>query len=54
MEAYNRQFDTLYGEIMDHPNMQEYSEAIDDLNALLQWMTGLLQGCAQGQDPASF
>jgi len=54
MEEYNRRFDALYGEITGSANMKEYRGAADALNALLQWMTGLLQGCAQGEDPGIY
>ena len=54
MEAYNSQFEALYDRIMGNEGMQEHQAAAEGLNALLQWMTGILQGCAQGQDPASF
>jgi len=54
METYNTKFEALYDQIMGNENMQEHKEAAEGLNALLQWMTGVLQGCAQGQDPATF
>ena len=54
MEAYNSRFEALYDLIMGNENMQEHKEAAEGLNALLQWMTGVLQGCAQGQDPNSY
>jgi len=54
MEAYNSQFEALYDLIMGNEGMQEHQAAAEGLNALLQWMTGILQGCAQGQDPSAF
>ena len=54
MEAYNVQFDALYEQIMGNENMQEYQAASEGLGALLKWMNGLLQGCAQGEDPAAY
>jgi cell fate (sporulation/competence/biofilm development) regulator YlbF (YheA/YmcA/DUF963 family) len=54
MGDYNEKFERLYGLIMGNPHMEEYREANDALSALLQWMTGLLQGCAQGEDAATF
>jgi hypothetical protein len=54
MEDYNRRFDALYEEIMDNEHMKEYHAAAEGLNDLLKWMTGVLQGCAQGEDPAVF
>ena len=54
MNEYNGRFEALYDEIMGSENMKEHREAAESLNALLQWMTGVLQGCAQGQDPGSY
>ena len=54
MEGYNSRFEALYDLIMGNENMKEHKEAAEGLNALLQWMTGVLQGCAQGQDPATY
>jgi len=54
MEAYNSRFEALYDLIMGNENMKEHKEAAEGLNTLLQWMTGVLQGCAQGQDPATY
>jgi len=54
MQEYNAQFEALYDQIMSNENMQEHQAAADALNALLKWMTAILQGCAQGQDPAIF
>jgi len=54
MEDYNRQFDALYDEITGNALMKEYQEAAEGLGDLLKWMTGYLQGCAQGEDPANY
>ena len=54
MGEYNEKFEALYDLIMGNENMKEHKEAAEGLNALLQWITGVLQGCAQGQDPATF
>ncbi len=54
MEDFDRQFQTLYNEIMENPNMEKYREATNSLSELLKWITSVLQGCAQGEDPASF
>jgi len=54
MEAYNSKFEALYDQIMGNASMKEHQEAAEALNALLQWMTGLLQGCAQGNDPSVY
>ena len=54
MEAYNSQFEALYDEIMGSENMKEHNEAANALNALMKWITGILQGCAQGEDPSVY
>ncbi|MCL2495582.1 MAG: YlbF family regulator [Oscillospiraceae bacterium] len=54
MEEYNAKFEALYDQIMGNEGMAEHKAAAEGLNGLLQWMTGVLQGCAQGQDPAVF
>ena len=54
MESYNAQFEALYDAVMGNGNMREHRAAADGLNTLLQWVTGVLQGCAQGEDPAVF
>lgn len=54
MEDYDKQFQALYNEIMDNPNMQQYRVSSDALNALLKWTASFLQGCAQGEDPQTY
>jgi len=54
MEAYERQFRALHGEILKSANMQEYQEAAGELDRLVKRVVGILQGCAQGEDPASY
>ena len=54
MEMYNSKFEALYDLIMGNESMKEHRAAAEGLNALLQWMTGILEGCAQGQDPGTF
>ena len=54
MEEYNASFEALYDRIMGNEGMVEHQAAAEGLNGLLQWMTGVLQGCAQGQDPGSY
>lgn len=53
-EPYQSKFDTLYSVIMQNPHMAEYQSAADALNALLQRVTGILAGCANGEDPATY
>jgi len=54
MEAYDTQFNALYEEIMQNERMQEYQQAAAGMDKLLQRVTGILAGCAQGEDPSSY
>jgi len=54
MADYNSRFEALYDLIMGNENMREHKQAAEGLNELLKWMTSVLQGCAQGQDPSSY
>ena len=54
MEGYNGDFQALYSEIMANENMQAYQEAAGALEALLQRITGILSGAAQGEDPETY
>jgi len=54
MGQYNADFEALYDEIMGNENMREYNEAAAGLNTLLKWITAVIQGCAQGEDPSAY
>ena len=54
MEAYDARFKELYGAVMANGNMQDYQIAAGAMDKLLQRVTGILAGCAQGEDPATY
>ena len=54
MDSYERQFKSLYADIMKNGNMQDYQMVASELDQLLKRLVGILQGCAQGEDPATF
>ena len=54
MDSYEKQFHALYANIMKNGNMQDYQEAAGELDKLVGRVVGILQGCAQGEDPATF
>lgn len=54
MNAYEAEFQRVYDEIMENPNMAEYQAAKSDLEALVGRITGIITGCAQGEDPATY
>ncbi len=41
----------LYGKIMENPNMVAFNEAKSDFDDLMIRVNGILQLCANGQDP---
>jgi len=54
MDDYGEQFRVLHGEIMASEHMQEYQTAAKAMDELLKRVTGIIAGCAQGQDPATY
>jgi len=54
MDGYSEQFRALHEEIMACENMQEYQAAAGGMDKLLQRVTGIIAGCAQGNDPATY
>ncbi|MDR0531736.1 MAG: YlbF family regulator [Oscillospiraceae bacterium] len=54
MDEYQARFDELYNSVMQTPCMAEYQAAARELEAVLQRVTGILQGCAQGEDPQTY
>ncbi len=54
MDRYNEAFQALYNEVMENENMQAYQAAAGRMEALLQRVTGILAGAAQGEDPATY
>ena len=54
MDGYSEQFRVLHEEIMESPRMQEYQTAAKAMDELLKRVTGIIAGCAQGQDPETY
>ena len=54
MASCDARFGELYAAIMKNGNMQDYQQAASVLEQLLQRVTGILAGCAKGEDPASY
>lgn len=54
MGGYDVKFHEMYDAIMANENMQEYQIAADAMDKLLQRVIGILTGCAQGEDPATY
>ena len=51
MQAYNEEFRGVYTEIMMNPNMQAYEKARKDIDELMNFLTGILAMCVNGDDP---
>jgi cell fate (sporulation/competence/biofilm development) regulator YlbF (YheA/YmcA/DUF963 family) len=54
MEEYSAQFKQLQTAILGNVVMQEYQAAAGALDAIIQHITGIIAGCAQGEDPVSY
>jgi len=54
MSEYEAKFQSIYDEIMANPNMEEYQAASKELDSLARYVTGIIAGCAQGEDPAAY
>lgn len=51
MQAYNEEFGGVYTQIMMNPNMQAYEKARKDIDELMNYLTGILAMCVNGDDP---
>ena len=54
MDEHERKFNAIYGEVTQSETMREYQLAAGELDKLMQRLTGILQGCAKGEDPGAF
>jgi len=54
MEEYSAQFKQLHTAILGSDIMLEYQQAVGDLDALVQHISGIISGCANGEDPATY
>lgn len=51
LKAINTAFRSVYDEIMQNPNMQNYEAAKSDMDALTANINGILALCVNGEDP---
>ncbi len=51
LKEYDRQFNTLYNEVMCNPRMRRYEKARDEVDKLMKEITGILTLCMRGEDP---
>ena len=51
MKAYDEEFRGVYTEIIMNPNMQAYEKARQDIDELMNYLTGILAMCVNGDDP---
>ena len=54
IDGYQTKFQALYQEIMKNDHMQEYQFASGELDKLIKRVMGILQACANGEDPETF
>ena len=51
MQRLNKEFREEYGKIMANEHMQRYDAAKNEFDALFQRVTGILNLCAEGENP---
>ena len=51
MKAYDEEFRSVYTEIMMNENMRNYEMARNELDDLMNYLTGILAMCVNGDDP---
>lgn len=51
LEAYNQEFQGIYTEIMANKNMQAYEESRKAVDDMMNYLTGILAMCVNGEDP---
>ncbi|MCH5192081.1 MAG: YlbF family regulator [Oscillospiraceae bacterium] len=51
MKAYDEEFRGVYTEIMQNKNMQNYEAARKDIDDMMNYLTGILALCVNGEDP---
>jgi hypothetical protein len=51
MKAYDEEFRGVYSEIMMNENMRNYEMARKELDDLMNYLTGILAMCVNGDDP---
>lgn len=53
LKAYDEEFRGVYTEIMQNPNMRNYELARKDIDDMMNYLTGILALCVNGDDPAT-
>lgn len=51
LEAYDKEFGEIYAQVMANPNMKAYEAARAEIDKLMNYLTGILGLCLQGEDP---
>ncbi len=51
MESYNQEFQGVYNQIMQNKNMQEFEKARHAVDDMMNYLTGILSLCVNGEDP---
>ena len=49
----DKEFQSLYGEIMLNENMKRYEEKKQELDDMMNYLIGILSQCVNGADPAT-
>ena len=51
MNGFNQEFQGVYSQIMAKKNMQEYEKARQAVDDMMNYITGILGLCVNGEDP---
>ena len=51
MNGFNQEFQGVYSQIMANKNMQEYEKARQAVDDMMNYITGILGLCVNGEDP---
>ena len=51
LKQYNNEFQGLYAQVMTNENMKAYEEARQAVDEMMNYLTGILALCVNGEDP---
>lgn len=51
MNGYNEEFQGIYAQIMENENMKNYETARQAVDEMMNYLTGILALCVNGEDP---
>ncbi|NMP38193.1 MAG: YlbF family regulator [Clostridiales bacterium] len=51
LQAYDKEFNEIYGQVMLNANMQAYEVARGEVDELMNYIVGILSMCVNGEDP---